>query len=86
MRYTVRLERTTEKQLERLPAETLRRLSQKLLELEQNPRVGNVRKLRGMEGYRLRVGDYRILFTIDDVAKEVRVYRVKHRKEAYREI
>jgi mRNA interferase RelE/StbE len=39
-----------------------------------------------MEGYRLRVGDYRILFTIDDVAKEVRVYRLKHRKEAYREI
>jgi mRNA interferase RelE/StbE len=40
--------------------------------------------LSGGEGHRLRVGDYRILYAIDDSAKKVIVYRVKHRREAYR--
>lgn len=83
MKYTVRLEKRAERQLEKLPPEAIRRVCQKLVELEQNSRLGGVKKLRGIEGYRLRVGDYRVLFTIDDGSKEVYIYRIKHRKEVY---
>ncbi len=83
MRYTVRLEKRAERQLEKLPPEALRRICQKLVKLKQNPRLASVKKLRGIEGYRLRIGDYRVLFTIDDESKEVCIYRIKHRKEAY---
>ena len=84
MKYSVRLEKAAERQLEKLPAEILGRVSQQLMDLERNPRQRNVKKLMGVEGYRIRVGDYRILFTIDDKSNQVRVYRVKHRKEVYR--
>jgi mRNA interferase RelE/StbE len=83
LKYTVRLEKRAERQLEKLPPEAIRRVCQKLVELEQNSRLGGVKKLRGIEGYRLRVGDYRVLFTIDDGSKEVYIYRIKHRKEVY---
>jgi mRNA interferase RelE/StbE len=41
-------------------------------------------KLKGVEGYRLRVGKYRILYDIDDHVKTVTIHRVQHRKEVYR--
>ena len=83
MKYTVRLDNRAERQLEELPSGILRRVCQKLVKLERNPRLAGVKKLRWIEGYRLRVGDYRVLFTIDDEGKEVCVYRIKHRKEVY---
>ena len=83
MRYALKIEKVAERHLEKLPAEILGRVTQKLTELEQNPRVAGVTKLKGIEGYRLRVEDYRILFTIDDRRREVCVYRVKHRREVY---
>jgi mRNA interferase RelE/StbE len=49
-----------------------------------NPRPARVRKLQGTEGYRLRVGDYRVLYTVDDRSQTVVVYSVAHRREAYR--
>jgi Cytotoxic translational repressor of toxin-antitoxin stability system len=83
LKYTIRLEKAAERQLEKLPPEILSRVSQQLINLEQNPRQSNIKKLSGIEGYRIRVGDYHILFTIDDKSREVRVYRVKHRREVY---
>lgn len=83
MKYTVRLEKRAERQLEKLPPEALSRVCQKLAKLEQNPRLAGIKKLRVTEGYRLRVGDYRVLFTIDDESKEVCIYRIKHRKKVY---
>jgi mRNA interferase RelE/StbE len=48
------------------------------------PRPPDSKKLRGSTDYSLRVGTYRILYDIDDAARSVTVYRVKHRREAYR--
>ena len=54
-------------------------------ELEKNPRPYGVKKLAGTEnGFRVRAGEYRILFTIDDRRKIVTIYRIRHRREAYR--
>jgi mRNA interferase RelE/StbE len=54
-------------------------------DLAENPRPPGCRKLVGGEGdWRLRVGDYRVLYEINDTRKVVRVLHVKHRREAYR--
>jgi mRNA interferase RelE/StbE len=52
--------------------------------LAQTPRPPDAKKLKGDSGYSLRVGVYRVLYDIDDGEQEVTIYRVKHRREAYR--
>ena len=69
--------------MDRLPAEIHTRISKRILSLEDNPRPLGSRKLRGGEAYRLRVGDYRVLYTIDDQARRIFVYGVAHRREVY---
>ena len=86
MSYTVRLESTAEKNLDRLPTDVLRRVDSKLMALKRNPRPRDAAKLEGRQGqgWRVRVGDYRILYTIYDEARIVSVYRISHRGSAYR--
>lgn len=52
--------------------------------LGKNPRPQGAIKLSAEEGHRVRMGSYRVLYRIDDRMKVVFVYRVKHRREAYR--
>ncbi len=82
--YQVELRRSAYKDLENLPAEYLRLISKHIDSLEQNPRSVDSKKLKGDAGYSLRVGAYRVLYDIDDSAKVVTIYRVKHRREVYR--
>ena len=49
--------------------------------LRENPRPAGVKKLTGQEAYRIRIGDYRVLYTVDDKLKEVRVEAVRKRDE-----
>ncbi len=60
------------------------RIAKRLLALEENPRPFDIKKLHGQEGYRLRVDDYRVLFTIDDSTKTVMTYAIGHRRQIYR--
>jgi len=55
-----------------------------MLSLADNPRPQGVVKLSGREGWRIRVGDYRVIYTIDDAHKEVVIYAIGHRREIYR--
>jgi mRNA interferase RelE/StbE len=82
--YTVEIKRSAEKEMESLPREVHKRVTAKILTFELNPRPPGSRKLQGTEGYRLRVGDYRVLYTIDDRSHRVVIYSVAHRREAYR--
>lgn len=52
--------------------------------MPKTPRPPGAVRLTGLEGYRIRVRDMRVLYRINDGAKEVIVYRVKHRRDAYR--
>lgn len=52
--------------------------------LSNNPRPEGVKKLKGEESYRIRVADYRIVYTIEDVIKIVEIQRIRHRKDAYK--
>ncbi|MFH0797208.1 MAG: type II toxin-antitoxin system RelE/ParE family toxin [Candidatus Omnitrophota bacterium] len=83
--YNIYLERTAERDLKRLQSQDFWRIIEKIKVLSDNPRPANCRKISGSKNdWRIRIGDYRIIYEIDDSACAVKVYRVKHRKEAYR--
>lgn len=84
MRYTLRVRRSAEKELDRLPESIHERLSRRILGLEDNPRPQGAKKLSNRAEYRLRVGQYRVLYTIDDEHKIVEIVAVCHRREVYR--
>jgi len=84
VKYTVEIKRSAEREMDRLPEAIHRRLSERILALENNPRPAGSQKLQAGEGYRIRVGDYRVLYTINDQESRVLIYSVAHRREAYR--
>jgi mRNA interferase RelE/StbE len=71
------------KRLKRLPAKHSRQVWERINSLQENPRPQDYKKLRGIEGYRITVGEYRVLYTIDDQARVVTVYLLFHRGEGY---
>jgi len=84
MAYQIIIKRSAEKELDALSARTRTRLVGHLLTLQFNPRPVGIKKLQGEDGFRLRVGDYRILYTIDDHMKLVTIFAIGHRREVYR--
>ena len=83
--YRVFLERAAERDIGRLPSNIHDRIIQAIRSLESNPRPPGCRKLAGMKNdWRIRVGDYRIVYEIADAIRIVRVYRVRHRRDVYR--
>ena len=82
--YTIQIKASAEREMRNLPSAAFRSVSEKILELEVNPRPGQCKKLSGREEYRLRVGDYRILYLINDAMKTVEIVAVGHRKDVYR--
>ncbi|MBI2514769.1 type II toxin-antitoxin system RelE/ParE family toxin [Candidatus Wolfebacteria bacterium] len=84
MPYEIFIERRAEKEFIRLPQETQNRIKLSILNLKNNPRPAQVRKISGSKNYyRLRVGDYRIVYEVDDSQKKINIFRIRHRKEAY---
>ncbi len=83
MGYRVILDHSTEKELDHLHSAIYSRITKKLLSLEDNPRPRGVKKLTGREEYRLRIGDYRVLYFIDDKNQTVIVSAVGHRRDVY---
>lgn len=85
MSYTVFLSVRARSELKALHREIVKRLDRHIAELSSNPRPPGCKKLRSktLEGWRVRVGDYRILYQIDDQNKRVLIYRVGHRRDVY---
>ncbi len=84
MTYALRIRRSVERELDRLPEFVFRRINERLLSLEHNPRPPGVKRLSHRGEYRLRVGDYRVLYAVDDAKKTVEIVSVGHRREVYR--
>jgi len=83
--YEVYLERAAENDLKRLPITTFHRIIPQIRILAENPRPSGCRKLTGSKNdWRIRVGDYRVLYEIDEKARAVRIMRVRHSREVYR--
>jgi len=83
--YEVYLEHAAERDLKRLAPDIFQRIIKVISELATNPRPLGCRKIRGStHDWRIRVGDYRIIYEIDGREKTVRIMRVRYRREAYR--
>lgn len=83
--YRLFLERAAEKDLKSLSSKLHKQVIAVLQRLAKNPRPPGCRKLTGGDkDWRIRSGDYRIVYEIDDTAQTIRVNRVRHRREVYR--
>jgi mRNA interferase RelE/StbE len=76
---------TAVKERKRLDATSRKRVDAALRSLLENPRPSGTKKLSGSRhDWRIRVGDYRILYEVDDEGRVVTIWRIAHRREAYR--
>jgi mRNA interferase RelE/StbE len=83
-RFQIIFSSPAERAIERLPRDMQRRVLAKVKSLAQNPWPAGFLKLTGAEAYRVRVGDYRIIYSVDGGRLIVLVLDVGHRKEIYR--
>jgi len=83
-KYSVEVKPPARKELEALSDRLLTRVVHKLESLGHTPRPAGCKKLKGYKDqWRIRVGDFRVVYTIDDVKLLVEVTRIRHRREAY---
>ena len=83
-KYSVELKSSARKELERLPPKVIQRVFAKLEALGGEPRPAGCKKLKGGQHiWRIRVGDYRVVYTVDDVQLLVSVTRIRHRSDVY---
>ncbi len=86
MAYSVIISKSVQKQIKQLTQPTRKRVQDKLLALKMESRPPGELKLKGYTNqYRLRVGDYRIRYEIDDENSVLRVLQCKHRREVYKD-
>jgi mRNA interferase RelE/StbE len=84
MNYQVLLRDAAQKALAALPQQDYARVRNAILALGGNPRPPGCKKLQAREGWRVRVGKYRVIYRIDDKTRVVRVTHVGHRGDVYR--
>ena len=83
-RYRVVIRRSAEKEIARLPDRQRSRIVERILTLSDEPRPHGCQKLSGEEKFRIRQGDHRIVYEIDDDTVVVVIARVAHRSDVYR--
>ena len=82
--YRLTISRQASKEFEALPAEVIERVRQKIRALATTPRPPGSKKLRDTQRtWRIRIGDWRVLYEIDDARKLVDVAAIRHRSKAY---
>jgi mRNA interferase RelE/StbE len=82
--YSLRFKKSAERELRKIPKADLQRITQRIKELAANPRPSGSEKLAGQDSYRIRQGDYRIVYTVDDDQRLVEIIKIGHRREVYR--
>ena len=82
--YRIRVKQSVSKDLRKIPKKDLKRILSAIQTLAENPRPPHSKKLSGQERYRLRQGNYRILYSIEDEELVVCVVKVGNRRDVYR--
>ena len=82
--YRLLIKPSAAKELETLPHKDRRRIATKIQHLASEPRPAGTEKLSGQEKYRLRQGNYRILYSVDDAQLAVVIVKIGHRRDVYR--
>ena len=84
MSWQVEIARDARKELARLPVSIQTRIAKAILALEGNPFPHGCKKLKNRDGWRIRVGDYRVLYFADTKVKQIVIGVIGHRREVYR--
>ena len=85
MSYAIVISKSVQKQIDNLPNDLVERVIEKIQNLASEPRPDGIVKLKGSDNeYRIRIGDYRVRYEIDDESQLVQILQCKHRKDVYR--
>ena len=82
--YSITIKKSAVKELEGIPQKDLQRVINRIRSLAKEPRPHGSQKLSGNEQYRIRQGDYRIVYSVEDSNSSVDIVKVGHRREIYR--
>ena len=85
MSWQIEISRDARKELARIPTHFQIRIGKAILALEENPFPHGCKKLKNRDGFRIRVGDYRVLYFADTKLKQIVVGVIGHRREVYRD-
>lgn len=77
--------RSAERELKALSSEIARRIGQRLRTLADDQHPAQTKRLQNSRNFRLRVGDYRVIYAVDDEARQVTILAIGHRREVYRD-
>ena len=84
VKYSLEIKQSAQKELDALDDALFNRIDRKILVLAENPRPAGCKKLKGYKDqWRVRVGDWRVVYIVDNTAKLVSVTRIAHRREVY---
>ena len=83
-KYKILIKESAVKELENIPKKDLKRIIKRIQSLAQNPRPHGSQKLSTQDRYRIRQGEYRIIYSIQEKEFIVHIYKVGHRREIYR--
>lgn len=84
MSYQILILRRAQKELAQLPKQEYERIKEAVENLSNEPRPQGCKKLSGREGWRIRVGDYRVIYEIDDTKQVLTVLHIGHRRDVYK--
>ncbi len=84
MNYNVIIPKSVQKEIDKLANIVSKNILEEIAKLQYNPRPVNCKKLSGRDVWRIRVGNYRIIYEIDDKEKTITLFRARHRREVYR--
>lgn len=82
--YKITIKKSAAKELESIPQRDLRKIIKRIRSLAKEPMPHGSQKLSGQEQYRIRQGDYRIVYSIEDKDSLVDIVKIGHRREIYR--
>ena len=84
MNYSLFILKRAQKEFSKVPLDLYKRIKKVIYSLAKEPRPAGCKKLIEREGWRIRVGNFRIIYEIDDVANSVTILHIGHRKDVYR--
>ena len=82
--YSLVVKKSSERELRAIPNTDLRRVTDRIHGLAKTPRPPGHEKLSGQEHYRVRQGDYRVVYAIDDDHRVITIVKIGHRRDVYR--
>jgi len=84
MSYKILILRHAQKELAQLPKQEYERIKEAVEKLSNEPRPQGCKKLMGREGWRVRVGNYRVIYEIDDTKQALTILHIGHRRDVYK--